>query len=74
MTADKLSCLKNIIYSLNYNALSSKKNRKLLAHRIAVECNLWEPNVSTFIEEMHGLNLKKREEAEVFLELARMGL
>lgn len=74
MTAEKHLLLKNIIYSINYNVLSSKKNRKFLAQRISTECALWEPSVFSFIEEMHGLNLRKQEEKEIFLELARMGL
>jgi hypothetical protein len=71
---DKRQCLRDVIFSTKSNPLSSKKSRQSFAHKISTQCNLWEPNVQSFIEEMRGLNLRKRDELELFLQFAELGL
>ena len=74
MSPDKFKKLADLIYSADRNCMFSRHARKELAHKISVECSLWEPNVQSFVDEMYGLNFHILEERNIFIQLAEVGL
>lgn len=74
MQNSKLVLLQAIVSSANWRCMLSKKARRSFAKRIARECNLWEPSVLSFVEEMHGLNFKLIEDRQTFIQFAEVGL
>jgi hypothetical protein len=72
MTEEKYKILKSIVNSSNDWQLNTVSTRKSLAKKISIECNIWEPNVSSFVEEMKGLSFSSNEEKNIFLEFAQV--
>ena len=74
MTSDKFIKFSQIVYNADKNCMFSRVGRKGLAMQLATECNLWFPNVQTYVEEMHGLNFHLAEDKQTFIDFAEVGL
>lgn len=74
LSDSRLTKLQGIVYGAKPNTMRSVKGRRAFAHHLASELGMIGERVTSFVEEMAGLNFFNAEDRQLFIELAQLGL
>lgn len=74
MNPTKLQIVQQIVRQAPKDALANHKKRRVFALQLAQRLDIWDEFALSFVEEMAGLNFKRHEDRELFIQFAETGL